>query len=564
MLITREELAAIKQQAVAEYPNECCGVILVRGAERRHVPCRNVQDQMHARDPITFSRTARNAYYMDPIDALKLNRLADEGFAFGVIYHSHPNAGAYFSETDRGQALIRGEPAYPGAVYVVVSVVGSEVKALAAYRWNVERRVFERADAGDLDPAEPTVSRRLLAAAERRIPGGVNSPVRAFRSVGGEPRFVARAEGARLWDADGRAYVDFVGSWGPLVLGHAPRAVVQAVTAAAAGGTSYGAPTRQEVELAEAIAAAYPSMELLRLVSSGTEAAMSAIRVARGATGRDVLVKFDGCYHGHADSLLVKAGSGGATFGIPDSKGVPAALAALTLTVAFNDLEAVRDLFRRQGERIAAVIVEPVAGNMGVVPPAAGFLEGLREGTRAHGALLIFDEVITGFRVAYGGAQERYGVRADLTCLGKIIGGGLPVGAYGGSRAVMREVSPLGGVYQAGTLSGNPLAVAAGLAAIRALADRRAYARLETLGARLEQGLRDGAQKAGVPLTVNRVGSMLTAFFCAGPVTDYASARRADTARYARFFQGMLARGIYLAPSQFEAAFVSLAHSEAG
>src|SRR5439155_726841 len=285
MLITREELAAIKEQAAAEYPNECCGVILARGAERRHVPCRNVQDQMHARDPITFPRTARNAYYMDPIDALRLNRLADEGFAFAVIYHSHPNAGAYFSETDRGQALIKGEPAYPGAVYVVVSVVGREVKALAAYRWNAERRVFDRADAGDLDPAEPAVSRRLLAAAERRIPGGVNSPVRAFRSVGGEPRFVARAEGARLWDADGRAYLDFVGSWGPLVLGHAPRAVVEAVTAAAAGGTSYGAPTRQEVELAEAIATAYPSMELVRLVSSGTEAAMSAIRVARGAAG---------------------------------------------------------------------------------------------------------------------------------------------------------------------------------------------------------------------------------------------------------------------------------------
>jgi len=274
-------------------------------------------------------------------------------------------------------------------------------------------------------------------------------------------------------------------------------------------------------------------------------------------------VKFDGCYHGHADSLLVKAGSGGATFGIPDSKGVPAALAALTLTVAFNDLPAVRDLFRARGDAIAAVIVEPVAGNMGVVPPAAGFLEGLREVTRAHGALLIFDEVITGFRVAYGGAQEKYGVQPDLTCLGKIIGGGLPVGAYGGRRAIMSEVSPLGGVYQAGTLSGNPLAVAAGLAAIRALADRRAYARLEALGARLEQGLREGAQKAGVPLTINRVGSMLTAFFCATPVTDYASARKADTARYARFFSAMLERGVYLAPSQFEAAFVSLAHSEA-
>src|SRR3989454_888389 len=359
MLITREELAAIKEQAVAEYPNECCGVILVRGAERRHVPCRNVQDQVHARDPITFPRTARNAYYMDPIDALRLNRLADEGFAFAVIYHSHPNAGAYFSETDRGQALIKGEPAYPGAVYVVVSVVGREVKALAAYGWNAERRVFERADAGDLDPAEPTVSRRLLAAAERRIPGGVNSPVRAFRSVGGEPRFVARAEGARLWDADGRAYLDFVGSWGPLVLGHAPRAVVEAVTAAAAGGTSYGAPTRQEGQL----------------------------------------------------------------------------------------VEAVRALFGARGSEIAALIVEPVAGNMGVVAPAPGFLAGLREVTAQHGALLIFDEVITGFRVAYGGAQELYGVRPDLTCLGKIIGGGLPVGAYGGRRGVMDHGAPLRALY---------------------------------------------------------------------------------------------------------------------
>jgi glutamate-1-semialdehyde 2,1-aminomutase len=562
MLITAEELAAIKRRAIAEYPNECCGVVLVRGDERRHVPCRNVQDQMHARDPVTFPRTARNAYYMDPLDALKLNRLADEGFAFAVIYHSHPNAGAYFSETDRGQALIKGEPAYPGAVYVVVSVVGREAKALAAYRWNAERHVFERADAGDLDPTEPVASRRLLAAAERRIPGGVNSPVRAFRSVGGEPRFVARAEGARLWDADGRAYLDFVGSWGPLVLGHAPRPVVDAVTAAAQRGTSYGAPTGQEVELAAAIAAAYPSMEMVRLVSSGTEAAMSAIRVARGATGRDLLVKFEGCYHGHADSLLVKAGSGGATFGIPDSGGVPPALAALTLTLPFNDLDAVRDLFRARGSEIAALIVEPVAGNMGVVAPAPGFLVGLREITEQHGALLVFDEVITGFRVAYGGAQELYGVPADLTCLGKIIGGGLPVGAYGGRRDVMDHVAPLGSVYQAGTLSGNPLAVAAGLATLKALEDRKAYARLDALGARLERGLREAAEKAGVPFTVNRVGSMLTGFFCAGPVRDYAGAKAADTARYARFYHGMLDRGVYLAPSQFEAAFVSLAHGE--
>ena len=563
MLIAPEELSAIKQQAVAEYPNECCGVVLVRGGERRLVPCRNVQDQMHARDPVTFPRTARNAYYMDPLDALKLNRLVDEGFAFAVIYHSHPNAGAYFSETDRGQALIKGEPAYPGAVYLVLSVVGREVKSLAAYRWNPESQVFERADAGDLDAGTANSSRRLLAAGERRIPGGVNSPVRAFRSVGGEPRFIERAEGAKLWDVDGRAYIDFVGSWGPLVLGHAPPAVVQAVTAAAARGTSYGAPTPGEVELAERLVAAYPSMEMVRLVSSGTEAAMSAIRVARGATGRDLLVKFDGCYHGHADSLLVKAGSGGATFGIPDSRGVPAALATLTLTLPFNDLGAVRALFAARGSEIAALIVEPVAGNMGVVPPAPGFLKGLREITAQHGALLIFDEVITGFRVAYGGAQALYGVRPDLTCLGKIIGGGLPVGAYGGPRGVMEHVAPLGGVYQAGTLSGNPLAVAAGLATLRALEDRKPYERLEALGARLESGMRAAADKVGMPLTINRVGSMLTAFFCEGPVRDYASAKAADTARYARFYQGMLDRGVYLAPSQFEAAFVSLAHTDA-
>ncbi|MGH7388867.1 MAG: glutamate-1-semialdehyde 2,1-aminomutase [Candidatus Rokuibacteriota bacterium] len=406
-------------------------------------------------------------------------------------------------------------------------------------------------------------STALFRRAERVIPGGVNSPVRAFRGVGGEPFFVARAHGARLTDVDGRSYVDFVGSWGPLILGHAPPAVVEAVAEAAGRGTSYGAPTAQEVEMAEAVAAACPSMELVRLVSSGTEATMSAIRVARGATGRDVIVKFDGCYHGHADSLLVKAGSGGATLGIPDSRGVPEGLARLTATLAFNDLEAVRDLFRRRGDDVAAVIVEPVAGNMGVVPPAPGFLEGLREVTARHGSVLIFDEVITGFRVAYGGAQARYGVRPDLTCLGKIIGGGLPVGAYGGRRDLMAHVAPLGGVYQAGTLSGNPLAVAAGLAALRALREGDPYARLEGLGARVEAGLRAAADKAGVPLTVNRVGSMLTGFFAEGPVTDYATARRADTARYGRYFHAMLDRGVFLAPSQFEAAFVSLAHTEA-
>ncbi|HEV8143163.1 MAG TPA: glutamate-1-semialdehyde 2,1-aminomutase [Methylomirabilota bacterium] len=406
-------------------------------------------------------------------------------------------------------------------------------------------------------------SGELMKAAERVMPGGVNSPVRAFRGVGGQPPFIARGDGARITDADGRTYIDFVGSWGPLILGHAPAAVVEAITETARRGTSYGAPTELEVRMAETIAAAYPSMEMVRLVSSGTEAAMSAIRLARGATGREHLVKFDGGYHGHADSLLVKAGSGGATFSIPDSRGVPAALAALTVTLEFNDVAGVRDLFRRRGGEIAAVIVEPVAGNMGVVPPAPGFLESLREVTAEHGALLIFDEVITGFRIAYGGAQERYGVQPDLTCLGKIIGGGLPVGAYGGRREVMANVAPLGGVYQAGTLSGNPLAVAAGLATLAALRTSGVYERLEHLGARLEFGMREAARKAGVALAVNRVGSMMTGFFCDGPVADYTSARRADTKRYAAFFQGMLERGVYLAPSQFEAAFVSLAHSDA-
>ena len=407
-----------------------------------------------------------------------------------------------------------------------------------------------------------SASESLFERAQRVMPGGVNSPVRAFRAVGGSPFFVARAEGARIVDADGRSYLDFLGSWGPLILGHAAPVVVEAVSEALRRGTSYGAPTPGEVEMAEAITGAYPSMEMLRLVSSGTEAAMSAIRLARGATGRDVIVKFEGCYHGHADSLLVKAGSGGATFGVPDSQGVPAALAALTLTAAYNDLEAMRRLFRDRGGEVAAVIVEPVAGNMGVVPPTSGFLAGLRELCTAHGALLIFDEVITGFRVARGGAQALYGVRPDLTCLGKIIGGGLPVGAYGGARAVMSRVAPLGAVYQAGTLSGNPLAVTAGLATIRALAEPGVYERLERLGRQLERGMAEAATSAGIPLTVNRVGSMLTAFFTEEPVTDYASAKRADTKRYASFFHGMLEHGVFLAASQFEAAFVSLAHTE--
>jgi glutamate-1-semialdehyde 2,1-aminomutase len=402
----------------------------------------------------------------------------------------------------------------------------------------------------------------LFTAAQRVIPGGVNSPVRAFKGVGGSPFFVARGAGSRIEDVDGRSYLDFVCSWGPLILGHAAPAVVETLIETAQRGTSYGAPTAQEVEMAERIRRAVPSMEMLRLVSSGTEAAMSAIRVARGATGRDVIIKFDGCYHGHADSLLIKAGSGGATFGVPDSLGVPAALAALTIALPFNDLAAVRHALEARRGEVAAVLVEPIAGNMGVVPPAPGFLEGLRDLCTRHGTLLIFDEVITGFRVAPGGAQALYGVRPDLTCLGKVIGGGLPVGAYGGARELMERVAPLGAVYQAGTLSGNPLAVAAGLATLRALEDPGVYDRLERLGALFEAGIVESARAAGIPVTVNRVGSMLTAFFTEGPVTDYASAKRADARRYARFFHAMLDGGVFLAPSQFEAAFLSLAHSE--
>ena len=407
-----------------------------------------------------------------------------------------------------------------------------------------------------------TSSDSLFEAAQRLLPGGVNSPVRAFGAVGDRPFFVARAAGATIWDVDGRAYLDFLGSWGPLILGHAAAPVVEAVTEAARRGTSYGAPTPGEVEIAEVISRAVPSVEMLRLVSSGTEAAMSAIRLARGATGRDAIVKFEGCYHGHADSLLVKAGSGGATFSMPDSAGVPASLASLTLTLPFNDLEAVRGILEARGHEVAAVIVEPVAGNMGVVPPVPGFLQGLRELTRRHGALLVFDEVITGFRVAYGGAQSLYGVTPDLTCLGKIIGGGLPLAAYGGRRDLMEHVAPLGKVYQAGTLSGNPLAVAAGLATLQVLADPTVYRRLDALGSRLAAGLEAAAREAGVALVVNRVGSMLTGFFTRRPVTDYASAKGADTARYAKFFHGMLSRGIFFAASQFETAFVSLAHTE--
>jgi len=407
------------------------------------------------------------------------------------------------------------------------------------------------------------LSKEWLARAERRIPGGVNSPVRAFLAVGGEPPFIAEASGARLTDVDANTFIDYVGSWGPLILGHAHPEIVAAIEQAARRGTSYGAPTPLEVELAEEICAAFPFIEKVRLVNSGTEAAMSAIRLARAATGRKHILKFEGCYHGHADALLAKAGSGIATFGLPDSAGVPEEFVRFTLTVPYNDLASVERVFAERGKEIAAVIVEPVAGNMGVVPPQNGFLRGLRHLTADHGALLVFDEVITGFRLAYGGAQEFYGLRADLTVLGKIIGGGLPVGAYGGRADLMDQVAPLGPVYQAGTLSGNPLAVSAGLAALRLLKQPGSYDKLEAQAARLGNGLLQAVREAGVPAELNRCGSMLTLFFTDLPVTDYASAKRSNTARFARFHRALLSRGVYWPPSQFEAAFVSLAHTEA-
>ena len=404
-------------------------------------------------------------------------------------------------------------------------------------------------------------SERLFARARRLIPGGVNSPVRSFGAVGGTPPFIDSGSGARVRDVDGNEYLDFVGSWGPLVLGHAHPAVVEAVQRAAEDGTSFGAPTERELELAELITRAMPSIEMLRLVNSGTEAAMSAIRIARAYTGRSKLLKFNGNYHGHADGLLVKAGSGAATYGVPTSAGVPVGYAAETLVAEYNDLASVEAVFDANVNQVAAVIVEPVAGNMGVVPPADDFLAGLRRLCDDNGALLIFDEVITGFRVAYGGAQERYRMRPDLTCLGKIIGGGLPVGAYGGRADVMQMAAPLGPAYQAGTLSGNPLATAAGIACLRELAKPGVYEALEALGAETEAGLRAAGDATGVEVTVNRVGSALTAFFAESPVTTWEQAASSDTARYAAFFHGLLERGVYVAPSQFEAAFVSLSHT---
>ncbi len=408
-----------------------------------------------------------------------------------------------------------------------------------------------------------STSRALFERACRVLPGGVNSPVRAFRAVGGTPVFVSSAAGAWLTGADGTRYVDYVGSWGPMILGHAHPDVVEAISDAATRGSSYGAPTAGEVDLAEHIVRLMPSIEMLRMTSSGTEAVMGALRVARGFTGRDLVVKFEGCYHGGADYLLVKAGSGLATFGVPTSAGVPAAIGGTTMVLPFNDLAAAEALFAARGAEIAALVLEPVVGNMGLVPPEPGFLEGLRTITARHGALLVFDEVMTGFRVALGGAQQAFGIRPDLTCLGKIVGGGLPVGVYGGRREIMQKVAPLGPVYQAGTLSGNPLAVAAGEATLRAIETPGFYDALEAKSARLERAMVASASRAGVPLRVQRVGSMLTPFFLEGPVRRWEDAARSDTARFGAWHAAMLARGVLWPPAQFEAGFVSIAHDEA-
>jgi len=407
-----------------------------------------------------------------------------------------------------------------------------------------------------------TKSEQLFEQAQKYIPGGVNSPVRSFLAVGGTPAFLARGQGSRVWDVDGNEYIDYLGSWGPLVLGHAHPAVVDAVKEAAEKGTSFGAPVEQEVALATLICQALPSVEMVRLVNSGTEACMSAIRLARAFTGRNKVVKFAGCYHGHADGLLVKAGSGAMTHGIPTSAGVPESYASETLVAEYNQLSTVEAAFASFPTDIAAIIVEPVAGNMGVVPPAAGFLEGLRRLTADNGALLIFDEVITGFRISYGAAQGLFGVSPDITCLGKIIGGGLPVGAYGGRREIMERVAPLGDMYQAGTLSGNPLAVAAGVAALDELKQPDVYARLDAMAQRLTDGLSQVFNRAEVPSTINRVGSMFTGFFNPGPVDTLAQVEQSDISAYGRYFHAMLDRGVYLAPSQFEAGFISLAHTE--
>ena len=408
-----------------------------------------------------------------------------------------------------------------------------------------------------------TRSRKLFEQAQETIPGGVNSPARAFRSVGGDPVFIERGSGAHLSDADGNSYIDYIGSWGPLILGHRHPDITKALQDVLETGTSFGAPTEREVEMAELICELVPSLEMVRLVNSGTEATMSAIRVARGFTGRDLVVKFVGCYHGHVDSLLVKAGSGVATLGLSDSGGVPAAFSATTIPLPFNSVDALEECFANHGDKIACVIVEPVVGNMGCVPPQPGYLQALRDVTAKHGALLIFDEVMTGFRVSLGGAQELYGIKPDMTTLGKVIGGGLPVGAYGGRKDVMSKVAPLGPVYQAGTLSGNPLAVAAGLAALKALKNSpEIYKQIDEKSGRLVEGVKKAADDAGVAMTTNRIGSMFTFFFNDGPVTDWDSSSKSDADRFASFFRGMLERGSYLPCSQYEAAFLSAAHTD--
>ncbi len=407
-------------------------------------------------------------------------------------------------------------------------------------------------------------SQDLFAAAQRHIPGGVNSPVRAFRGVGGDPVFFESAQGAYVTDADGKTYVDYVGSWGPMILGHAHPGIIAAVTDRIAKGLSFGAPTELETLMADKVCELVPSIDLVRMVSSGTEATMSALRLARGYTGRDKVIKFEGCYHGHVDSLLVKAGSGMLTLGEPSSPGVPAALAELTLTLRYNDIEGVREAFADIGDEIACVIVEPVAGNMNCIPPAPGFLEGLRELCDEHGAVLIFDEVMTGFRVSLSGAQGYYGVTPDLTALGKIIGGGMPVGAFGGKRSIMERISPLGPVYQAGTLSGNPIAMAAGLKTLELISAPGFYDALATRTARLMDGLMERAASAGVPLSTNRAGAMFGLFFtAAGPVTNFEQATACSQPQFSAFFHAMLRRGVYLAPSAFEAGFVSAAHGDA-
>ena len=407
-------------------------------------------------------------------------------------------------------------------------------------------------------------SRKLQERAEKLIPGGVNSPVRAFRSVGADPLYITRGQGSRIWDADGNEYIDYIGSWGPLILGHAAPSVIEAVTQAARNGTSFGASTPSEADLAELVIAAFPHMEKVRFVSSGTEATMSAIRLARGYTKRKYIVKFEGCYHGHSDALLVKAGSGVATLGIPGSAGVPEEFTQFTLALPYNDICALDATFEKFKHQIACVIVEPVVGNMGCVPPIRGYLEALRAITAHDGALLIFDEVMTGFRLAYGGAQELYGVQPDLTTMGKIIGGGLPVGAYGGPGEIMDLIAPLGPVYQAGTLSGNPLAMAAGCAMLRYLSEHKdIYAKLDKMAAEVVDGVAAAAKAASITLCNNRVGSMFTWFFTEGPVSDWDSAAKCDTQAFGKFFRAMLEEGIYLPPSQFEAAFMGVAHSEA-